>query len=102
MLLTRAVLSLHVSIWEGGWSWCTRDYPRQAGQDMTSTPLAHRQTENVRTTRRQRASTGSTHGKRVIITEKPSMGRAVAAALGVTTPPTDYLERSSAMVTWSV
>ena len=66
---------------------------------MTSTPLAHRQTENVRTTRRQRASTGSTPGKRVIITEKPSMGRAVAAALGVTTRHTGYLEGSSDIVT---
>ena len=69
---------------------------------MTSTPLPHRQTENVRTTRRQRASTGSTHGKRVIITEKPSMGRAVAAALGVTTRHTGYLEGSSDIVTWCV
>src|SRR5437016_13290601 len=69
---------------------------------MTSTPLPHRQTENVRTTRRQRASTGSTPGKRVIITEKPSMGRAVAAALGVTTRHTGYLEGSSDIVTWCV
>ena len=69
---------------------------------MTSTPLPHRQTENVRTTRRQRASTGSTHGKRVIITEKPSMGRVVVAALGVTTRHTGYLEGSSDIVTWCV
>src|SRR6266851_1806827 len=69
---------------------------------MTSTPLPHRQTENVRTTRRQRASTGSTHGKRVIITEKPSMGRAVAAALGVTTRHTGYLEGAGDLVTWCV
>jgi len=40
------------------------------------------QTAPMRAIRRQRASTGSTTGKRVIITEKPSMGRAVAAALG--------------------
>ncbi len=56
----------------------------------------------MRAIRRQRASTGSTTGKRVIITEKPSMGRAVAAALGVTTRHTGYLEGSNDIVTWCV
>ena len=39
---------------------------------------------------------------RVIITEKPSMGRAVAAALGATTRRTGYLEGASDLVTWCV
>ena len=54
----------------------------------------------MRAIRRQRTSTGSTTGKRVIITEKPSMGRAVAAALGVSTRHTGYLEGSNDIVTW--
>src|SRR6266849_3598578 len=69
---------------------------------MTSPSLPHRPTAPMRAIRRQRASTGSTPGKRVIITEKPSMGRAVAAALGVTTRHTGYLEGSSDIVTWCV
>src|SRR6266852_4574305 len=69
---------------------------------MTSPSLPHRPTAPMRAIRRQRASTGSTTGKRVIITEKPSMGRAVAAALGVTTRHTGYLEGSNDIVTWCV
>src|SRR5258706_157227 len=69
---------------------------------MTSPSLPRRPTAPMRAIRRQRASTGSTTGKRVIITEKPSMGRAVAAALGVTTRHTGYLEGSNDIVTWCV
>src|SRR5262245_45089125 len=69
---------------------------------MASAPLAPLQTEPGRATRRRSASTGSTPGKRVIITEKPSMGRAVAAALGATTRRTGYLEGASDLVTWCV
>jgi DNA topoisomerase III len=39
---------------------------------------------------------------RVIITEKPSMGRDVAAALGVTTRRDGYLEGAHDLVTWCV
>jgi DNA topoisomerase-3 len=69
---------------------------------MTSTPCPDLQTEHGRATRRQRASTVSTPGKRVIITEKPSMGRTVAAALGATTRHPGYLEGTSDIVTWCV
>ena len=69
---------------------------------MASAPLPHLQTTQGRAARRQRTSTGSTPGKRVIITEKPSMGRAVAAALGATARRTGYLEGSSDLVTWCV
>src|SRR5712691_3607807 len=37
---------------------------------------------------------------RLIITEKPSMGRDVAAALGVTTRRDGYLEGAHDLVTW--
>jgi len=69
---------------------------------MASAPFAPLQTTPGRITRRRSASTGSTPGKRVIITEKPSMGRAVAAALGATTRRTGYLEGASDLVTWCV
>src|SRR5215471_14454499 len=69
---------------------------------MASAPLAPLQTKPGRATRRRSASIGSTPGKRVIITEKPSMGRAVAAALGATTRRTGYLEGASDLVTWCV
>lgn len=69
---------------------------------MASAPVAPLQTTPGRVTRRRSASTGSTPGKRVIITEKPSMGRAVAAALGATTRRTGYLEGASDLVTWCV
>src|ERR671923_2453400 len=39
---------------------------------------------------------------RLIITEKPSMGRDVAAALGVTTRRDGYLEGTHDLVTWCV
>jgi DNA topoisomerase-3 len=39
---------------------------------------------------------------RLIITEKPSMGRDVAAALGVTTRRDGYLEGAHDLVTWCV
>ena len=39
---------------------------------------------------------------RLIITEKPSMGRDVAAALGVTTRRDGYLEGGHDLVTWCV
>src|SRR5215471_11339439 len=44
----------------------------------------------------------SRHVMRLIITEKPSMGRDVAAALGVTTRRDGYLEGSHDLVTWCV
>ena len=69
---------------------------------MASAPFAPLQTRPDRATRRRSASTGSTPGKRVIITEKPSMGRAVAAALGATTRRIGYLEGASDLVTWCV
>src|SRR5215813_4560355 len=69
---------------------------------MASAPFAPLQTTPGRVTRRRSASTGRTPGKRVIITEKPSMGRAVAAALGATTRRTGYLEGASDLVTWCV
>src|SRR6267378_2124948 len=69
---------------------------------MASAPFPHLQTTHGRAARRQRTSTGRTPGKRVIITEKPSMGRAVAAALGATARRTGYLEGSSDLVTWCV
>src|SRR6266571_2368437 len=77
-------------------------YPMQAGHSMASAPVAPLQTKPGRVTRRRSASTGSAPGKRVIITEKPSMGRAVAAALGATTRRTGYLEGGSDLVTWCV
>src|SRR5712691_11799256 len=77
-------------------------YPMQAGHSMASAPLAPLQTKPGRVTRRRSASTGSAPGKRVIITEKPSMRRAVAAALGATTRRTGYLEGGSDLVTWCV
>src|SRR6266700_3190738 len=77
-------------------------YPMQAGHSMASAPFATLQTKPGRVTRRRSVSTGSTPGKRVIITEKPSMGRAVAAALGATTRRTGYLEGASDLVTWCV
>jgi len=39
---------------------------------------------------------------RLIITEKPSMGRDVAVALGVTTRRDGYLEGAHDLVTWCV
>src|SRR2546427_12283990 len=44
----------------------------------------------------------SRHVMRLIITEKPSMGRDVAAALGVTTRRDGYLEGTHDLVTWCV
>src|SRR5437867_3447393 len=44
----------------------------------------------------------SRHVMRLIITEKPSMGRDVAAALGVTTRRDGYLEGGHDLVTWCV
>src|SRR2546426_4645682 len=44
----------------------------------------------------------SMHVMRLIITEKPSMGRDVAAALGVTTRHDGYLEGAHDLVTWCV
>src|SRR4029453_17265404 len=44
----------------------------------------------------------SRHVMRLIITEKPSMGRDVAAALGVTTRRDGYLEGAHDLVTWCV
>ena len=77
--------------------------PLQAGHAMASTPFAPLQTTPGRATKRRRSvSTGRTPGKRVIITEKPSMGRAVAAALGATTRRIGYLEGASDLVTWCV
>lgn len=69
---------------------------------MTATLLQPLHAENVRATRRQRASTGNTNALRVIITEKPSMGRAVATALGVTKRRTGYIEGANDIVTWCV
>ena len=67
--------------------------------------LSHpsRPTPGRATRRRRSVSTGRTPGKRVIITEKPSMGCAVApAALGATTRRIGYLEGASDLVTWCV
>src|SRR5713101_1830126 len=44
----------------------------------------------------------SRHVMRLIITEKPSMGRDVAVALGVTTRRDGYLEGAHDLVTWCV
>src|ERR671924_1055260 len=44
----------------------------------------------------------SRHVMRLIITEKPSMGRDVAAALGGTTRRDGYLEGTHDLVTWCV
>src|SRR5437879_12590015 len=44
----------------------------------------------------------SRHVMRLIITEKPSMGRDVAAALGVTTRRDGYLAGAHDLVTWCV
>src|SRR5262249_60843491 len=45
---------------------------------------------------------GGRHVMRLIITEKPSMGRDVAAALGVTIRRDGYLEGAHDLVTWCV
>lgn len=76
---------------------------RDALQEQVMTTASQsRRSEKRLAVGRQGVSTGNTPGMRVILTEKPSVGRAIAAALGVTQRRTGYLEGSHDIVTWCV
>jgi len=79
-----------------------RRHALQAGQDMTSPSLPRPSNGAMRAIRRQRASTGSTTGKRVSSPRSRRWGVRSPAALGVTHATQATWREATDIVTWCV